>query len=186
MRSFINNARSLTIEDLKRILPYVLSALLVTTTTLVMRANNGIRPFPSVDDFAYLPLARRFLNHDLFPDDVFISTSILHAPAWAAVTWLSEHTVGLALGFYIVVLLLSLFTVLAVWKLLRILGGSGVLLPAAALLAFANQAPGLGRGLHDGAFGDGFHTQWLALCFMLWMYAAWLEAKPLRTHCCPN
>ena len=181
MRSFINNARSLTIEDLKRILPYVLSALLVTTTTLVMRANNGIRPFPSVDDFAYLPLARRFLNHDLFPDDVFISTSILHAPAWAAVTWLSEHTVGLALGFYIVVLLLSLFTVLAVWKLLRILGGSGVLLPAAAILAFANRAPGLGRGLHDGAFGDGFHTQWLALCFMLWVYAAWLEAKPLRT-----
>ena len=181
MRSFINNARSLTIEDLKRILPYVLSALLVTTTTLVMRANNGIRPFPSVDDFAYLPLARRFLNHDLFPDDVFISTSILHAPAWAAVTWLSEHTVGLPLGFYIVVLLLSLFTVLAVWKLLRILGGSGVLLPAAAILAFANRAPGLGRGLHDGAFGDGFHTQWLALCFMLWVYAAWLEAKPLRT-----
>ena len=58
MRSFINHARSLTIEDLKRILPYVLSALLVTTTTLVMRANNGIRPFPSVDDFAYLPQAR--------------------------------------------------------------------------------------------------------------------------------
>ena len=181
MRSFINNARSLTIEDLKRILPYVLSALLVTTTTLVMRANNGIRPFPSVDDFAYLPQARRFLNHDLFPDDVFISASILHAPAWAAVTWLSEHTVGLALGFYIVVLLLSLFTVLAVWKLMRILGGSGALLPAAAILAFANRAPGLGRGLHDGAFGDGFHTQWLALCFMLWVYAAWLEAKPLRT-----
>ena len=181
MRSFINNARSLTIEDLRRILPYVLSALLVTTTTLVMRANNGIRPFPSVDDFAYLPQARRFLNHDLFPDDIFISTSILHAPAWAAVTWLSEHTVGLALGFYIVVLVLSLFTVLAVWKLLRILGGSGALLPAAAILAFANRAPGLGRGLHDGAFGDGFHTQWLALCFMLWVYAAWLEAKPLRT-----
>ena len=181
MRSFIDHARSLTLGDLKGILPYGLSALLVTTTTLVMRANNGIRPFPSVDDFAYLPLARRFLNHDLFPDDVFVSTSILHAPAWAAVAWLSEHTVGLALGFYIVVLLLSLFTVLAVWKLLRILGGSGVLLPAAAILAFANRAPGLGRGLHDGAFGDGFHTQWLALCFMLWVYTAWLEAKPLRT-----
>ncbi len=181
MRSFISSARSLTIEDLKGLLPYGLSALLVTTTALVMRANNGIRAFPSVDDFAYLPLARRFLNHELFPDDVFVSTSILHAPAWAAVIWISEHTVGLALGFYIAVLLLSLFTVLAMWKLLRILGGSGALLPAAAILAFANRAPGLGRGLHDGAFGDGFHTQWLALCFMLWVYAAWLEAKPLRT-----
>ncbi len=181
MRSFINSVRSLTIEDLKQLLPYLLGALLVTTTTLVIRANNGIRAFPSVDDYAYLPLARRFLNHGLFPDDVFISTSILHAPAWAGVVWISEHTVGLAQGFYIAVLLLSLFTVLATWKLLRILGGSATLLPAAAILAFANRAPGLGRGLHDGAFGDGFHTQWLALCFMLWVYAAWLEANPLRT-----
>ena len=54
MRSFISSARSLTIEDLKGLLPYGLSALLVTTTALVMRANNGIRAFPSVDDFAYL------------------------------------------------------------------------------------------------------------------------------------
>ena len=47
MRSFISSARSLTIEDLKGLLPYGLSALLVTTTALVMRANNGIRAFPS-------------------------------------------------------------------------------------------------------------------------------------------
>ncbi len=181
MWAFFDNASSLTIEDRKVGLPYVLSALLVTTTTLVLRATNGIRAFPSVDDFAYLPLARRFLDHGLFPDDLFITTSILHAPAWAGVIWLSEHTVGLALGFYIIVLLLSLFTVLAAWRLLRVLGGSGTLLPAAAVLAFANRAPGLGRGLHDGAFGDGFHTQWLALCLMLWVYIAWLEAKPLRT-----
>ena len=181
MRAFIDKASSLTIEDLRRSLPYLLSALLVTTTTLVIRANNGIRAFPSVDDFAYLPLARRFLNHGLFPDDVFITTSILHAPAWAVVIWVSEHTIGLALGFYVIVLLLSFFTVLAVWRLLRILGGSGVLLPAAAVLAFANRHPGLGRGFEDGAFGNGFHTQWLALCFMLWVYIAWLEAKPLRT-----
>ena len=181
MRALINKASSLTIEDLKRGLPYLLSALLVTTTTLVIRANNGIRAFPSVNDFAYLPLARRFLDHGLFPDDVFITSSILHAPAWAVVMWLSEQTIGLALGFYVIVLLLSFFTVLAAWRLLRILGGSGMLLPAAAVLAFSNRAPGLGRGLHDGAFGDGFHTQWLALCFMLWVYIAWLEAKPLRT-----
>ena len=181
MRAFIDKASSLTIEDLKRSLPYLVSALLVTTTTLVIRASLGIRAFPSLDDFAYLPLARRFLNHGLFPDDVFITTSILHAPAWAVVVWLSEHTVGLVLGFYVIVLLLSFFTVLAAWRLLRILGGSGALLPAAAALAFANHVPGLGRGLTDGAFGDGFHTQWLALCFMLWVYIAWLEAKPLRT-----
>ena len=181
MRSLIRKAGSLSLGDFQQYLPHVLAVLLVATTTLILRADRGIRAFPSVDDYAYLPLARRFLNGELFPDDVFVTTSILHAPAWSVVIWLSEKTIGVAYGFYAMVLLLSFFTILAVWRLLRILGGSGALLPAAAMLAFANRVPGLGRGLHDGVFGAGFHTQWLALCLMLWVYTAWLQQKPLRT-----
>jgi hypothetical protein len=46
-----------------------------------------------------------------------------------------------------------------------------------AALAFCGPVIGFGRGAYDGALGDAFHVQWLALCALLWCYDAFVRGR---------
>src|SRR5205085_9084536 len=65
------------------------------------------------------------------------------------------------------------------WRLSRSLGMSPALFPLLALLAFASQLNGIGRGAYDGAYGAAMHGQWLALCCLLFAYDAFVRSRPL-------
>src|SRR4051794_16070644 len=60
----------------------VLPALLCAALGFVLRAARGYRPFPSIDDFTYAPLA--WLSHDptLFPRDTLLRAYPGYSPAW--------------------------------------------------------------------------------------------------------
>ena len=60
---------------------------------------------------------------------------------------------------------------------MRGLGGSGLLLPLAAVAVLAGNMNGLGRGTYDGAFGNAFHMQWVALTLLLFVYDAVIRQR---------
>ena len=146
---------------------------------MLLRAVRGYRPFPSIDDFAYIPLARAAVFPELFPRDVMVQEFVLHAPVWTWAVWLSERAIDMASLFWLLTVVLSLATVWAGFRLLKALGASGVLLPILCWMVFAGRVNGLMRGQYDGALGDAFHVQWLALCLLLWAYVAFVERKAL-------
>ena len=155
------------------------SLLLVVATAFLLRAVRGYRPFPSIDDFAYIPVARAAVFPDLFPRDVMVQDFVLHAPVWTWAVWLSERVIDMATLFWLWTMLLSIATVWAGFRLLKALGAGGFLLPLLCWIAFAGRVNGLMRGQYDGALGDAFHVQWLALCLLLWAYVAFVERKGL-------
>ena len=155
----------------------VSSLLLVVATAFLLRAVRGYRPFPSIDDFAYIPLARAAVFPELFPRDVMVQEFVLHAPVWTWAVWLSERAIDMASLFWLLTVVLSIATVWAGFRLLKALGTSGVLLPILCWIAFAGRVNGLMRGQYDGALGDAFHVQWLALCLLLWAYVALVERR---------
>jgi hypothetical protein len=61
--------------------------------------------------------------------------------------------------------------------LLQALGAGAVLLPILCWIVFAGRVNGLMRGQYDGALGDAFHVQWLALCLLLWSYVTFVERR---------
>jgi hypothetical protein len=146
-------------------------------TVIAIRAVRPYRPFPSVDDFAYLPLAWAWRDPRLFPRDTLLRGFVHHTPAWDVIVRVLDATVGEPLGFWLLTLLLTVATVVAVGRLLRATGVSLVLLPVVAALAFCGPVIGFGRGAYDGALGDAFHVQWLALCALLWCYDAFVRER---------
>jgi hypothetical protein len=153
--------------------------LFVLATALLLRAVRGYRPFPSIDDFAYIPLARAAVFPELFPRDVMVQEFVLHAPVWTWAVRLSERAIDLATLFWLLTVVLSIATVWAGFRLLKALGAGGVLLPILCWIVFAGRVNGLMRGQYDGALGDAFHVQWLALCLLLWAYVALVERRAL-------
>src|SRR3954451_12567859 len=81
------------------------------SVALVVRAARGYRPFPSIDDFAYVPLAWAANDPSVYPTDTILRQFILHAPLWRLLMAAFERTVGLATGFWLLTLLLTVFTV---------------------------------------------------------------------------
>ena len=160
-------------------LPGVSSLLLVIATAFLLRAVHGYRPFPSVDDFVYIPLARAAVFPGLFPRDVMLQEFVVHTPVWTWAVCLSERSIDLAALFWLLTMVLSIATVAAALRLLKALGASGVLLPLLCWIAFSGRVNGLMRGQYDGALGDAFHVQWLALCLVLWAYVALAERRAL-------
>lgn len=157
--------------------------LLSILCALWLRILRGYQPFPSVDDFLYVPMAWRFLDPSLFPRDLFIQEQPTHALAWPALVWVAENTIGLASGFWWAMILLSISTALVVYRLLQSLEVSSCLLPA-ILVSTIGAHPmlqGLGRGFYGGMFGSGFHAQWLALVFLLWSYAEVVRQRTLSS-----
>lgn len=159
--------------------PLWLAILLPLASAFVLIGIRDYRPFPSVDDFAYIPLAWAILDPGLFSRDAILQTMIVHAPAWPALVAALEGTVGLAAGYWVLTLALTIATMWGAYRLMRVLCPPALLFPAAALFAFAGPVAGLGRGAFDGALGDGFHVQWLALCLVLWSYAGFAERRPV-------
>ena len=155
----------------------VTSLLLTLATALLLRAVHGYRPFPSVDDFVYVPLARAAVYPELFLRDLMVQDFVLHAPVWIWAVRLSERWVGLPTLFWLLTMLLSVASVAGAGRLLRTVGGSVFLLPLVAWIAFSGRVNGIMRGQYDGFVGGSFHVQWLALCFLLWAYAAFLERR---------
>ena len=143
---------------------------------LMVHAGVGYRPFPSVDDYAYIPMNWHMLDPSAFPRDLVIQQWQTHLPLWSLFVYVFERTIGLAWGFWGLTLALSVATMWAALRLLTALGvrGFGLLV---TLLVFAGSIVGIGRGLHDGAFGQAFHTQWLSLCLLLWSYDSFLRRR---------
>lgn len=146
----------------------------------LLRVARGYRPFPSIDDFAYVPMALARLDPHLYPRDVFLRETPLHMPFLPPLVGFLQATTGLTLGFWLITIALSLLTVLAMHRWMRALGVPGALLPVAIVVACAGSVQGLGRGEYDGVFGDAFHFQWAALCALLWAYNGVLRARWMR------
>ena len=116
-------------------------------------------PFPSGDDFAYIPVAWAAHDPALYPRDVLVQQCqlLLHAPVWSLLVNGAESTISLVLGFWLSTMALTVGSVLAVLRLMRIAGATGFLLPVGVALAFVTPVGGLGRGAYEGAFGNGLH-----------------------------
>lgn len=145
---------------------------------LVLFGLTDYRPFPSIDDFTYVPLARAAGDPALYPRDDILQGMMLHTPAWRLAVAGLEGTVGLPAGYWLLTLALTLASVWAAYRLMAALAPPARLFPLAALLAFAGSMDGIGRGAYDGALGGSFHVQWLALCLLLWAYDAVLRGRP--------
>jgi hypothetical protein len=146
-------------------------------TWLAVRAVRPYRSFPSIDDFAYVPLAWAWRDGSLFPRDTLARTFVHHTPAWDIIVLVLDRTIGESLGFWLLTLLLTLATLGAVARLLRATGASPLLLPVVAAVAFCGPVIGFGRGASDGALGDAFHVQWLSICALLWSYDAFVRGR---------
>jgi hypothetical protein len=154
--------------------------MLALVTALALRTGRGYRPFPAPDDFAYVPLVWAAGDPALYPRDTLVQTYrvLLHAPVWKVLVAALESTLGLPWGFWIVTILLTLASVLALAWLLRLMGARGYFLPLAAMLVYGVSV-GIGRGKYDGALGNSVQIQWLALCLLLWCYAAFARGRHL-------
>ena len=146
----------------------------------LVRAARGYRPFPSIDDFAYVPMALAKLDPHLFSRDTLLRETPLHVPLLPSLLAVLEATTGLAPGFWLITIVLSLLTALAMYRWMRALGVAGALLPMALIVVCAGRVQGLGRAEFDGIFGDAFHFQWAALCALLWAYDGVLRARWVR------
>lgn len=154
-----------------------LAALMLLTTAVTVRAVRPYRPFPSLDDFAYLPLAWAARDPGLFAQDTLLRGFVHPSPAWdIIVAWLDRST-GEPLGFWLLTLFLTMATVTGLASLARSGSVSPFLLPLVAALAFCGPVTGFGRGAYNGALGDGFQVQWLAICALLWSYHAFVRNR---------
>lgn len=157
--------------------PGAISTFILLATVVAVRAVRPYRPFPSIDDFAYVPLAWAWRDPALFPRDALMRAFVHHTPAWDIIVAALDVSIGEVWGFWLLTILLTVGTLTAVLRLMRSSGVSALLLPAVAALAFCGPVIGFGRGAYDGALGDGFHVQWLALCALLWSYDAFVRSR---------
>ena len=166
-----------TRQAVSRLPARALPAAVLAITWLAVRAVRPYRSFPSIDDFAYVPLAWAWQDGTLFPRDTLARAFVHHTPAWDLIVAVLDRSIGESRGFWLLTLLLTLATLGAVARLLRATGASALLLPVVAAVAFCGPVIGFGRGATDGALGDAFHVQWLAICALLWSYDAFLRGR---------
>lgn len=148
---------------------------------LIARALIGLAPFPSIDDFAYAPLALHAMDPSLYPRDDLLLGFSNHALVYSILFRLFSATVGVGAGFAFATLLLSIATALGVLAVLRALGTRGYATPLVFALVVLVKVPGIGRGAYGGLFGNAFHGQWLGLCILLFMFAALLQQRVWTT-----
>ncbi len=154
-----------------------LAVAIAVGTGLLLRAAKGYRSFPSVDDFIYIPHSRACLDSDLFVRDTMVQELLGHVPLWPLLIRGLESSIGLSLGLWLLTIVLSVATTLGMLRLTRSLGGSGLLLPLAAVTVLGGGMRGLGRGTFEGAFGDAVHMQWFALSLLLFVYDAVIRQR---------
>src|SRR5689334_7062577 len=99
-----------------------LPAAVLVTTCLAVRAVRPYRSFPSIDDFAYVPLAWAWQDGSLFPRDTLARAFVHHTPAWDLIVMAFDRAIGESLGFWLLTLLLTFATLAAVGRLLRAIG----------------------------------------------------------------
>jgi hypothetical protein len=157
------------------------AALLVLATASLLHLGLGYRPLPSIDDFAYLPPFRHLADPSLYPRDALLHSMSLHSVGWYVLYRIAQATVGLAQGFWLATLLLSVATVAGLLRLLGALAATPALLPLLALLSCASELHGVGRGQLDGLFGAGLHGQWLALVGLLFAYDGFVRGRVIRS-----
>ncbi|HEX3247685.1 MAG TPA: hypothetical protein VHX16_19920, partial [Chloroflexota bacterium] len=160
-------------------LPAALPALIVLAAAIAVRATRPYRPFPSIDDFAYLPLAWAWRDPALFPRDTLLRGFVHHTPAWDLIVAALDRAIGEPRGFWLLTILLTLAALATVLRLMRATGVSPLLLPLVTALAFCGSVIGFGRGAYDGALGDAFHVQWLSLCAVLWSYDGFVRGRTI-------
>lgn len=150
---------------------------MVLATAVTVRAARPYPPFPSVHEFAYLPLAWASRDPELFGRDTLLRGFVHHAPAWdIIIAWLDGSS-GDALKFWLLTFLLTVAMVAALANIARSAGVSSFLLPVVAALAFCGPVIGLGSNAYDGGLGEGFHARWLSMCVLLWSYEAFLRNR---------
>lgn len=146
----------------------------------IARAQLPYRGFPAIDDFAYLPLANATLDSTLFTRDSIVSATPLHVPLLPAILWFLRNTIGEAAGFWCLTWLLTGLTIAGLARCQRALGLDGWTLPLVVCVACLGRVDGLGRGDYDGLCGASFHSQWAALCCLLWCYAELIAGRLRR------
>ena len=151
------------------------------STALVVRAACGYRGFPAIDDFAYVPVARAALDPTLYAGDVLLQRFLLHSPVWAVIVGIADRTIGIPDVFWLATIALTVATVFAAARLMRTAGVPAYLLPVLVAVGFLGRVQGIGRGAFDGALGNGFHAQWVALCLLLWCYDAFVRRRAISS-----
>ena len=155
--------------------------LVSASSAVLVRASLGYRPFPSIDDFAYVPLAWHWLDPAFYPRDAILGMFVNHQLAYTAIVAVGDLTRGLASAFLLATLLLTAFTVFGVARIMRALGATGLFVPVALGLSAAVVVRGLGRGSYDGLIGDGVHGEWVAIVLSLFAFDALLRGKDLAS-----
>lgn len=155
--------------------------LVSASSAVLVRASLGYRPFPSIDDFAYVPLAWHWLDPAFYPRDAILGMFVNHQLAYTAIVAVGDLTRGLASAFLLATLLLTAFTVFGVARIMRALGATGLFVPVALGLSAAVVVRGLGRGSYDGLVGDGVHGEWVAIVLSLFAFDALLRGKDLAS-----
>jgi hypothetical protein len=159
----------------------IVSVSVLLTTLVVLSAVRPYRPFPSLDDFAFVPLAWARWDPTLFPRDTLLRAFVPQPPAWDLIVAALDRTVGEAQGFWFLTMALTAATLAGAAGLLRAVGVSPLLLPLVAALAFCGPVIGFGSAAYDGALSGGFHAQLLALCALLWAYNGFVRDRMLST-----
>lgn len=144
---------------------------------LGLNALLPYQPFPSIDDFAYAPLTELWRNPALYPGDVQIHTFAMHAWAYALAYCGAKASIGLAPGFWVLTVALAVASGLALFAILRRLGGGLpeflLVLASPCLLTIL----GIGRAEYGGFIAPLFHHQGVSLCLVAWSFALLLGRR---------
>ena len=100
-------------------------ALWAVAIALGTHALLGFSAFPIADDFSFAPLAEIWADPDLYPRDDLLHGIANHAWAYDAVYWLAESAIGIAAGFWAVVVALSVALVMALRAIMVRVGAAG-------------------------------------------------------------
>ena len=158
-----------------------LGVWITLASIFMVRATLGYRPFPSVDDFAYIPLAINWLDPTTFSRDELLTHFGNHQVIYAMLVALGKATVGLPYVFFAATLILTALTIVAIARILRTLDADAYLLPLVIALGISISIRGLGRGSYDGLLGDGVHGQWIAIVLSLFAFDYLLRGRHLAT-----
>lgn len=162
MRTFINNNK------------YAL--FFIVGCSLLFLSVSGYRPYPSIDDFAYIPYLLKTINPTLFEGDLAIKGVTAHQHLFL-LGKLPFFEQLLPWFYFILTILIAVATGLIAFLFLRRLGGSGNLLPLLLYGMAGTILIGIGRGAFGGLFGHGFHPQWIGLILVLFSYLLFISEK---------
>lgn len=133
--------------------------------------------FPHGDDYAYGPLTELWLNPHLFPRDQQIGMYVNHAWTYALAYLAAKETLGLSAGFWLFTAVLAVASGLALFSIMRRLGGEVSGFVMALVLVGLLTVQGIGRADYGGYIAGFFHHQGLALCLVAWSFAIFLGGR---------